>query len=175
MAEFGPEADLGRWLYACGVQRPLNTNSTESKANSLAVAAPDIAFGANAMLRVRLKADGRLVEVLPDGSERASSPDAQSIARAAHDAARLAARSSDARFQDATYARSVRGRTTGLTQAAFAARLYIGVPVEDGAELGASGQALAARSGPRAAQGHRTGARRRVCRAQRQGELTVFP
>jgi putative transcriptional regulator len=79
------------------------------------------------MLRVRLKADGRLVEVLPDGSERAISPDAQSIARAAHDAARAAARSSDARFQDATYARSVRGRT-GLTQAAFAAR--IGVPVE---------------------------------------------
>jgi putative transcriptional regulator len=79
------------------------------------------------MLRVRLKADGRLVEVLPDGSERAISADAQSIARAAHDAARSAARSNDARFQDATYARSVRGRT-GLTQAAFAAR--IGVPVE---------------------------------------------
>ena len=83
------------------------------------------------MLRVRLKADGRLVEVLPDGSERAISADAQSIVRAAHDAAnhatRSAARSNDARFQDATYARSVRGRT-GLTQAAFAAR--IGVPVE---------------------------------------------
>jgi putative transcriptional regulator len=79
--------------------------------------------GANAMLRVRLKADGRLVEVLPDGSERALSTDPQSIVRAAHNAAR----SADARFQDATYARSVRGQT-GLTQAAFAAR--IGVPVE---------------------------------------------
>ncbi len=75
------------------------------------------------MLRVRLKADGRLVEVLPDGSERGLSTDPQSIARAAHNAAR----SADARFQDATYARSVRGQT-GLTQAAFAAR--IGVPVE---------------------------------------------
>jgi putative transcriptional regulator len=105
--------------------RPLNTNSLNPKRISYGARA-GIA-GANAMLRVRLKADGRLVEVLPDGSERAISADAQSIARAAHDAARSAARSNDARFQDATYARSVRGRT-GLTQAAFAAR--IGVPVE---------------------------------------------
>jgi len=76
-----------------------------------------------AMLRVRLKADGRLVEVLPDGSERVISPDPRAIVTAAHHAAR----SSDARFEDASYARNVRGRT-GLTQAAFAAR--IGVPVE---------------------------------------------
>jgi len=75
------------------------------------------------MLRVRLKADGRLVEVLPDGSERALPSDPLAIATAAHQAAR----SSDARRQDASYARSVRGRT-GLTQSAFAAR--IGVPVE---------------------------------------------
>jgi putative transcriptional regulator len=75
------------------------------------------------MLRVRLKADGRLVEVLPDGTERPISTDPLAIAAAA----REAARSSDARSQDATYARSVRGRT-GLTQSAFAAR--IGVPVE---------------------------------------------
>jgi len=74
------------------------------------------------MLRVRLKADGRLVEVLPDGSERPIPSDAQSIATAAHRAARA-----DTAREDATYARSVRGRT-GLTQAAFAAR--IGVPVE---------------------------------------------
>jgi putative transcriptional regulator len=74
------------------------------------------------MLRVRLKADGRLVEVLPDGSERTISPDPQSIAAAAHNAARAA----DTRA-DAAYARNVRGQT-GLTQAAFAAR--IGVPVE---------------------------------------------
>ena len=74
------------------------------------------------MLRVRLKADGRLVEVLPDGSERAIASDPQAIATAAHNAARAAER-----FNDASYARNVRGQT-GLTQAAFAAR--IGVPVE---------------------------------------------
>ncbi len=73
------------------------------------------------MLRVRLKADGRLVEVLPDGSERAIATDPRSIAAAAHNAARSAP------GNDAAYARNVRGQT-GLTQAAFAAR--IGVPVE---------------------------------------------
>ena len=73
------------------------------------------------MLRVRLKADGRLVEILPDGSERAIATDPQAIARAAR-------RGAEERFNDdATYARNVRGRT-GLTQTAFAAR--IGVPVE---------------------------------------------
>lgn len=75
------------------------------------------------MLRVRLKADGRLVEVLTDGSEREISPDPRSIVTAAHDAARAA----DGRSAQARYARAVRGRT-GLTQAAFAER--IGVPVE---------------------------------------------
>jgi putative transcriptional regulator len=75
------------------------------------------------MLRVRLKADGRLVEVLPDGSEREISRDPHAIVAAAHEAARVA----DARSEEASYARNVRGRT-GLTQAAFAAR--IGVPVE---------------------------------------------
>ena len=75
------------------------------------------------MLRVRLKADGRLVEVLPDGGERPISPDPRAIVTAAHNAAR----SATARTEDASYARVVRGRT-GLTQAAFAAR--IGVPVE---------------------------------------------
>ncbi len=75
------------------------------------------------MLRMRLKADGRLVEVLADGSERPISPDPRAIVTAAHNAAR----SAEARLQDASYARNVRGRT-GLTQSAFAAR--IGVPVE---------------------------------------------
>jgi putative transcriptional regulator len=75
------------------------------------------------MLRVRLKADGRLVEVLPDGGEREISPDPRAIVAAA----RNAARSAEARSEDASYARNVRGRT-GLTQSAFAAR--IGVPVE---------------------------------------------
>ena len=81
------------------------------------------------MLRVRLKADGRLVEVLPDGSERPIATDPKAIATAAHNAARAqhAARSESDRFNDATYARNVRGQS-GLTQAAFAAR--IGVPVE---------------------------------------------
>jgi putative transcriptional regulator len=72
------------------------------------------------MLRVRLKADGRLVEILPDGSERAIATDPQAIARAAR-------RGAEDRFTDAAYARNVRGQT-GLTQTAFAAR--IGVPVE---------------------------------------------
>ena len=83
---------------------------------------PGQTAGANAMLRVRLKADGRLVEVLPDGGERAIATDPQAIATAAHRAAR-----SEAARTDANYARNVRGQT-GLTQAAFAAR--IGVPVE---------------------------------------------
>jgi putative transcriptional regulator len=69
------------------------------------------------MLRVRLKADGRLVEILPDGSERAIS----------FSPGQLRGRNSADRVEDAAYARNVRGRT-GLTQAAFAAQ--IGVPVE---------------------------------------------
>jgi putative transcriptional regulator len=66
------------------------------------------------MLRVRLKADGRIVEVLPDGSERplaaAASPVTEGNASS-----------------DAAYAKGVRARTS-LTQAQFAAR--IGVPIE---------------------------------------------
>jgi putative transcriptional regulator len=77
------------------------------------------------MLRVRLKADGRLVEVLPDGSEREIAPDPRAIVTAAHNAARSV--EARVRGHDASYARNVRGRT-GLTQTAFAAR--IGVPVE---------------------------------------------
>ena len=76
------------------------------------------------MLRVRLKADGRLVEILPDGSERDIPTDPQAIRTAARQGAYPAR---DTRHEDASYARNVRGRT-GLTQAAFAAR--IGVPVE---------------------------------------------
>ena len=75
------------------------------------------------MLRVRLKADGRLVEILPDGSERAISfSDGKPPSTRANGAAM-----ENGRFVDAAYARNVRGRT-GLTQTAFAAR--IGVPVE---------------------------------------------
>jgi len=74
--------------------------------------------GASAMLRVRLKADGRLVEILPDGSEQPMTlSNGQPAPRS---------NGSD-RFVDAAFARNVRGRT-GLTQIAFAAQ--IGVPVE---------------------------------------------
>jgi putative transcriptional regulator len=81
------------------------------------------------MLRVRLKADGRLMEILPDGSERPISvadrgapPRINGAAHATH-----AAHQVNGRFIDAAYARNVRGQT-GLTQTAFAER--IGVPVE---------------------------------------------
>jgi len=62
-------------------------------------------------MRLRLKADGRIVEILHDGSERALPRDG--AARAAQ--------------PDAAYARNIRARTR-LTQAEFAAR--IGVPIE---------------------------------------------
>jgi putative transcriptional regulator len=75
------------------------------------------------MLRVRLKADGRIVEILPDGSEQPLPRRLADLAqrmrggRVAENAARA----------DAAYARGVRARTK-LTQAEFAAR--IGVPLE---------------------------------------------
>ena len=71
------------------------------------------------MMRVRLKADGRLVEILADGSERALPPAvAAGLGHAPLD--------QPPKF-DATYARRVRSQTR-LTQAEFAAR--IGVPIE---------------------------------------------
>jgi putative transcriptional regulator len=74
------------------------------------------------MLRVRLKADGRLVEILPDGSEHPITfSEGAALARVHGEAAEAG------RQLDAAYARNVRGRT-GLTQTAFAAQ--IGVPVE---------------------------------------------
>jgi len=77
------------------------------------------------MLRVRLKADGRLVEILPDGSERpASFSDGRPLTPRV---SRAAGQLTNGRFLDAAYARNVRGQT-GLTQTAFAAQ--IGVPVE---------------------------------------------
>jgi putative transcriptional regulator len=75
------------------------------------------------MLRVRLKADGRLVEILADGSERALPGGEPPVA--AHGS--NGAHAPNPRFIEAAYARNVRGQT-GLTQTAFAAR--IGVPVE---------------------------------------------
>ena len=81
------------------------------------------------MLRLRLKADGRLVEILPDGSERPALG-----ANGHRTGGWIGGRGRDdgtrpenVRFLEAAYARNVRGQT-GLTQTAFAAR--IGVPVE---------------------------------------------
>ena len=55
------------------------------------------------MLRVRLKADGRLVEILPDGRERAISFSEEPPP---------ARRDNSERFENAVYARSV--RVTGM-------------------------------------------------------------
>ena len=84
----------------------------------------------NAMMRVRLKADGRIVEILADGTERA-------IARAAAGATLAGARVAGAteganpriggQGRDAVYAKGIRARAK-LTQAEFATR--IGVPIE---------------------------------------------
>jgi putative transcriptional regulator len=78
------------------------------------------------MLRVRLKADGRIVEILPDGSEQ---PLPRRLAAIAEEMRR--GRAGPARdgatVTDADYARGIRARS-GLTQAEFAAR--IGVPLE---------------------------------------------
>jgi putative transcriptional regulator len=88
-------------------------------------------------LRLRLKADGRVVEILPDGSERPvqETPPAQpqalpaatpSSSRLASRLAALAPRSARPKT-DADYARAIRAATK-LTQAEFAER--IGVPIE---------------------------------------------
>jgi putative transcriptional regulator len=73
------------------------------------------------MMRLRLKADGRIVEILADGREgtvvNAISPAAASRLQPAEQADR----------SEAVYARRVRARTK-LTQAQFAASL--GLPVE---------------------------------------------
>jgi putative transcriptional regulator len=74
------------------------------------------------MMRVRLKADGRIVEILPDGSERALPGQFDPGAPVG-----AAAISANGAPPDAVYARGVRARTK-LTQAEFAAR--IGVPIE---------------------------------------------
>jgi putative transcriptional regulator len=85
------------------------------------------------MMRVRLKADGRLVEILPDGRERALPP--ADPARVPHVASPSiapgrpvqAAAPEPMSAIDAAYAKRVRSQTR-LTQAEFAAR--IGVPLE---------------------------------------------
>ena len=84
------------------------------------------------MMRVRLKADGRIVEILADGSERAlasandAAPDIAPVLARADAAAGSSATGPEAQVA-AAYARGVRARTK-LTQSEFAAR--IGVPIE---------------------------------------------
>lgn len=75
-------------------------------------------------LRLRLKADGRLVQVLADGSERPA-PAAPPSANPPPRLPRF--RSAGPPKDDAAYARDIRAATK-LTQAEFAAR--IGVPLE---------------------------------------------
>ena len=74
----------------------------------------------NTMMRVRLKADGRIVEILPDGSER-------ELTSAAARAAGEGGVGEPVDPGAAAYARGVRAQTK-LTQAEFASR--IGVPIE---------------------------------------------
>src|SRR2546430_9662175 len=84
-----------------------------------------------AMLRVRLKADGRIVEILPDGSEAALPSPLAEIAQQMRQgrpaggwvAAARAARGATA---DAAYARGVHARTK-LNQAQVAARIRVAI------------------------------------------------
>jgi putative transcriptional regulator len=78
------------------------------------------------MMRVRLKADGRLVEILPDGSERALSQSAPGVIPRIDAPSIHPDRPREVR-SEASYARSIRSAAR-LTQAEFAAR--IGVPIE---------------------------------------------
>ena|SRR5262245_1123813 len=77
------------------------------------------------MMRVRLKADGRIVEILPDGSERELTSPAAQIAGSQVTGPLGAGESHDPGA--AAYARGVRAQTR-LTQAEFASK--IGVPIE---------------------------------------------
>jgi putative transcriptional regulator len=85
----------------------------------------------NAIMRVRLKADGRIVEILADGTERAMASAAASGAAGAAASFVGAGGASAAQVggqgRDAVYAKGIRARAK-LTQAEFAAR--IGVPIE---------------------------------------------
>jgi putative transcriptional regulator len=77
------------------------------------------------MMRVRLKADGRLVEILADGSERALPPAVATYKRQV--AAPPIVPEAPGERDLAGYARQIRANVK-LTQAEFASR--IGVPIE---------------------------------------------
>ena len=84
----------------------------------------------NAMMRVRLKADGRIVEILADGTERAMARAAAPAPIGGPDVAGVALVANPrigGQGRDAVYAKGIRARAK-LTQAEFAAR--IGVPIE---------------------------------------------
>jgi putative transcriptional regulator len=80
----------------------------------------------NAMMRVRLKADGRIVEILADGTERAIAGATTAVATIAGATDATNSRTGG-QGRDAVYAKGIRARAK-LTQAEFAAR--IGVPIE---------------------------------------------
>ncbi|MFN3350433.1 helix-turn-helix domain-containing protein [Pseudorhodoplanes sp.] len=71
-------------------------------------------------LRLRLKADGRIVEILPDGSER-------TVSETSNFPQFVTPQAPVSPGGDAAYARAIRSAAR-MTQAEFAAR--IGVPVE---------------------------------------------
>jgi putative transcriptional regulator len=79
------------------------------------------------MMRVRLKADGRIVQILADGSERALPSHLDGAVALAAPNPLAGPLNGAGSPPDAAYARGVRARTK-LTQAQFAAR--IGVPIE---------------------------------------------
>ena len=79
------------------------------------------------MLRVRLKADGRIVEILTDGSERAMLATGTRVPSPTLAPSHEGYDGAPADADTAAYSRRLRGRSK-LTQAEFAAR--IGVPIE---------------------------------------------
>lgn len=79
------------------------------------------------MMRVRLKADGRLVEILPDGSEQALPPAQAAGLPYVESPSIHPDRPREVPRSEASYARGIRSATR-LTQAEFASR--IGVPIE---------------------------------------------
>ena len=77
------------------------------------------------MMRVRLKADGRLVEILADGSEQSLPPAVANYSKRVE--APPIVPEAPGKRDLATYARQIRANVK-LTQAEFASR--IGVPIE---------------------------------------------
>ena len=99
------------------------------------------------MMRVRLKADGRIVEILPDGSERTVD-----------------------HSDPAQFVRQVRARC-GLTQAAFAEKIEVPIETVRNWEQGKRHPRGPARA---LAQIDRSGAGRRLCHIG-QAPLTFTP